>query len=199
MPARAARRSRHILRHVGVGGLASTPAQLDRLRAGPPQAAHRHGSKFRLGRLYVTIAWLHVQRDGTSNVIDAGGRAPLDTTHRPCFAQGGCPARSAASISDLPNPSKSRLNAVPIPSFPKRNHEHAGREADKRSGEDVTEKMIITDDEATGHSRDHRRVNRSVFGIIDPKNGDQCRNRSLRWSRLSGQIFRVDKWSVCRG
>ncbi len=21
----------------------------------------------------------------------------------------------------------------------------------------------------------------------------------LRWSRLSGQIFRVDKWSLCRG
>jgi hypothetical protein len=77
--------------------------------------------------------------------------------------------QSVASISDMPNPSKSRLNAVPVPSFPKRNHEHAGREADKRSGEDVTEKMIITDDEATGHSRDHRRVNWSISGITDPK------------------------------
>jgi hypothetical protein len=24
-------------------------------------------------------------------------------------------------------------------------------------------------------------------------------DRHLRWSRLSEQIFRVDKWSVCRG
>ena len=27
--------------------------------------------------------------------------------------------------------------------------------------------------------------------------GDQ--NRHMRWSRLSEQIFRVDKWSACRG
>jgi hypothetical protein len=24
-------------------------------------------------------------------------------------------------------------------------------------------------------------------------------SRKLRWSRLSEQIFRIDKWSVCRG
>ena len=27
----------------------------------------------------------------------------------------------------------------------------------------------------------------------------QLIRQSMRWSRLSGQIFRVDKWSVCRG
>jgi hypothetical protein len=111
-----------------------------------------------LGRLYLTIARLHVQPDPTSNVIDAAGmvlEATRDPTHRPHRVfdtatvtqikggRGVFVPRSAASILDLPNPSKSRLNAVPVPSFPKRNHEHAGREADKRSGEDVTDKMII--------------------------------------------------------
>jgi hypothetical protein len=31
------------------------------------------------------------------------------------------------------------------------------------------------------------------------KSMDEQRVDNLRWSRLSEQIFRVDKWSLCRG
>jgi hypothetical protein len=35
-------------------------------------------------------------------------------------------------------------------------------------------------------------------GKTSVKQGGAARRRTLRWSRLSEQIFRVDKWSVCR-
>ena len=36
-------------------------------------------------------------------------------------------------------------------------------------------------------------------GALDPGKTRFPAGRQLKWSRLSEQIFRVDKWSVCRG
>jgi hypothetical protein len=41
---------------------------------------------------------------------------------------------------------------------------------------------------------------RNVAGIVSSEMGlAKVFGLELRWSRLSGQIFRVDKWSLCRG
>jgi transposase len=47
---------------------------------------------------------------------------------------------------------------------------------------------------------DDRRIMNAIFYV--PRTGMRWRDlpeRDVRWSRLSEQVFRFDKWSLCRG
>ena len=52
--------------------------------------------------------------------------------------------------------------------------------------------LLILDD--WGPDRLNPNQRRDLMEIAEDRYG-----RGLKWSRLSEQIFRVDKWSVCRG
>jgi hypothetical protein len=59
---------------------------------------------------------------------------------------------------------------------------------------------------AAGHFAGHHGLIGAAAGCAighheanKPQNTQPTTTGSVRWSRLSEQIFRVDKWSACRG
>ena len=70
--------------------------------------------------------------------------------------------------------------------LPKRCRHPTGRDADKCTGDDVTEEMVVGADEAYGYGYEYEQIDRSQFRIEHPQHGDHRAGdgRMSGWKRF---------------